>query len=277
MPGRQGLATIETPQWERFFSVSLETAMALFDSLGDAEPARGVEMVRELASTLLPPQGVAGLDPEVAWLSLPVEQVGGDFHDLISGAARTYVMIGDVSGSGPLTALFMAMTTCLFRILAPDGVAPGEMLQLANRILYPHLKRRGSLITAQVACFDHRERRLAIASAGHLWPYMMKDGRFAEVELDGLPLGALPELAACEVTLPVNSGDRMVFYTDGLVECTNRSGEMFGFDRVAGALGKETGTSAQGLIDAVMMRFREFVREGGRRDDVSVIALAWTR
>lgn len=252
--------------------------MALFDRIAMTDPARGVDVARELAASLAPPPAPPGPDPEVAFRSLTAEVVGGDFTDVLPGAhGGVTVVIGDVSGAGPLTALFMAMTTCLLRILAQDELPPGRMLELANRILQPHLARRGMLVTAQVLHYRPDARTLAVASAGHLWPYIMRrDGGCTELEVQGVPLGVLPESAYEVRHETVTSGDRMLLYTDGLVECTDRSGERFGFERLSAALAGAATTGAPELVRSLLARFAAFIGAGRRRDDVSVVALAWS-
>jgi len=258
--------------------------MLLFDRLVMTDPERSVEMARELAASLVPtaepvvPEHVLPehVRPElqVAWISLPADEVGGDFYDRLPGPdGAVYAVIGDVSGAGPLTALFMTMTTCLFRILAQDALPPGAMLAQANRILHPHLARRRMLITAQIACYRPATRALALASAGHLWPYFMTKEGARELAFEGVPLGTLADTEYPERSHDVTPGDRLVMYTDGIVECTDGSGEMFGFERLAGAL---AGDTAAALVAALIERFTRFIGEAPRRDDVSVVALAWS-
>lgn len=280
-PSQAERRPIENPQWERFFTVSFETAVALFDRIGSTDPRRGIDMARALssalASELSPARAPAGPDPQVAWHSLPAEEVGGDFHDLLTGpAGEVYIVIGDVSGSGPLAALFMAMASCLFRVLAADALPPGRMLEVANRVLQPHLSRRCVLVTAQVACYQPGARTLALASAGHMWPYIMKSDGFAEVPLSGMPLGACAGSSYVEHHEIVNPGQRMLLYTDGYVECTDPAGEMFGFERLTRALGAASTGSAADLVRSLAESFGRFVKEGRRRDDVSLVAVAWS-
>ena len=251
--------------------------MVRFDAAHAQDPLTGIEMARSLVASMTPAATLPGPDPEVSWHATTADAVGGDFLDVLRGPHKEiYVLIGDVSGTGALAAFLMSMTNCLFRILADEGLAPGQALTLANQILEPHLKRRGVVITAQLACYRPATRQLALASAGHPWPYMMNDRGFEELPLTGLPLGAVPDGDYPEIHEIVNPGHRLVFYTDGLVECASPEGEMFGFERLTQALAGARVTSAALICQHVVGQFQSFVGAGRRRDDVSVVAVAWS-
>lgn len=272
----KGVPAIENPQWERFFSVALETAMALLDRLEARDGRGGVDMARELQTSLLPAARPPGSAPDVAWLSEPADEVGGDFYDVLAGPhGDVFLLIGDVSGRGPIAALFMAMSSCLFRILAPDAASPGWLLSMANRILHPHLERRRVIITAQCARYRPSTGRLSLASAGHLWPYALTDGRFEELRADGVPLGIFPGSEYPETVHPIVPGSRLVMYTDGIVESRDGAGAMYGFDRLAATLEARKFDPPESLVRALADDVRGFA--GGKPgDDVSVVAAAWS-
>jgi sigma-B regulation protein RsbU (phosphoserine phosphatase) len=71
-------------------------------------------------------------------------------------------------------------------------------------------------------------------------------------------------------------GDRLVLYTDGLVECTGPSGEMFGFDRVLEQLQRTAAGSPQRIVSELVRQLEDFVGRGARRDDVSAMAVSWS-
>jgi phosphoserine phosphatase RsbU/P len=100
---------------------------------------------------------------------------------------------------------------------------------------------------------------LILANVGHLAPYC--NGRETSI-LNGLPLGIAPEAEYAETTLQLFPGDSLTFFSDGVVEARNRSGELFGFDRAA-AISIQTTESIASTIQAF-----------GQEDDVTIVTLA---
>lgn len=250
--------------------------MALFDRLESREDTRGIDMARELQTSLLPATRPPGPDPAVAWRSIPADAVGGDFYDVLAGPHEdVFLVIGDVSGRGPTAALFMAMTSCLLRILAPDAPGPGFLLEMANRILYPHLRRRGLLVTAQCVRYRPAAGQITLASAGHLWPYANVNGHYVELPAEGVPLGILPEAAYPESTTAIGHASRLVMYTDGVVESKGTSGEMYGFDRLRARLEAMRSEHPERIVASVVEDVQAFAA-GRPADDVSVVAAAWS-
>ncbi|MEU3353664.1 SpoIIE family protein phosphatase [Streptomyces sp. NPDC037389] len=176
--------------------------------------------VLTLQRNLLPqrPQNLIGL--EVAYRYQPAGaavQVGGDWFDVIpQGGARSALVVGDVMGSGINAAAAMGQLRTAARTLSGLGLDPGRVLH--------HLDRTASgldqtIATCVYAVYDHREACCRVANAGHLPPVLMRPG-LRPVLLDlptGAPLG-VGGVPFESVGVELAPGDRLVLYTDGLVE-----------------------------------------------------------
>ncbi|MCW5252098.1 MULTISPECIES: SpoIIE family protein phosphatase [unclassified Streptomyces] len=191
--------------------------------------ARWYQNAREAALTLqrslLPahPPVTGGL--EVASRYRPAEatnEVGGDWFDVIPlDGGRTALVVGDVMGSGIAAAASMGRLRTATDTLAVLGLDPALLLE--------HLDRTAAgldqaIATCVYAVHDPHTRTCRIASAGHPPPVRLRAGREPEL-LDlptGVPLG-VGGVAFSAVTVDLEPGDRLVLYTDGLVETRRHS------------------------------------------------------
>jgi PAS domain S-box-containing protein len=180
--------------------------------------ARGTALT--LQRSLLPshPPVTGGL--EVASRYQPAgatSEVGGDWFDVIPlEDGRTALVVGDVMGSGIPAAATMGRLRTATHTLASLGLDPAVLLEHLDRITGDVDQ---SIATCVYAVHDPRERQCTIANAGHLPPARVRAGHAAEL-LDlptGVPLG-VGGVAFSTTTVALDPGDRLVFYTDGLVE-----------------------------------------------------------
>jgi hypothetical protein len=199
--------------------------------------------------------------PEIPGLAVasayrPAQEVGGDFFQVIAldgGAAL--VVIGDVSGKGLKAAMAVSFIVGALRSLVETITDPSELLVSLNRRLHGRL--HGGFVTCLVMRVGP-EGACAIANAGHLAPY--RNGQ--EVPLDsGLPLGIVADADYSETTLRLEPGDTLTLLSDGVVEATNATGELLGFERTA-ALSTQ---SAQEIVEAA--------RAFGQQDDITVVTV----
>ncbi|MBI4859011.1 MAG: SpoIIE family protein phosphatase [Candidatus Riflebacteria bacterium] len=258
-------------------SVALESAGLYQEALRKQEMARELAIAREIQMSLLPREFpvVPGLG--MAAESMPAREVGGDFYDVFtSNRGHLFVVIGDVSGKGVPAALFMAMARSLFRTVGADAAGPGRVLEQANRLLCPDLKRKKMLITAQCVMYSPRDRKLTMANAGHVWPLHSAGRGFREVELAGMPLGAMTDSPYAEEELTVGPGHRLILYSDGVVECVDSHGELFGFDRLRELVDRLEPGPPPRQLEALLAEVIRFKGDGPLPDDTTAVTICWS-
>ncbi|MFF4650848.1 PP2C family protein-serine/threonine phosphatase [Streptomyces sp. NPDC001380] len=149
--------------------------------------------------------------------------VGGDWYDAVTlPSGQVLLCVGDVAGHGIDAATGMVALRGALRGLAATGTGPGQLLAWLNNVTC-HLTER---VTATVVCglYDPESRVLRWARAGHLPPVLLRRGRASSLPLvDGVLLGAAPDLPYEEGALQLESGDTLLMYTDGLIERKDRS------------------------------------------------------
>jgi len=184
------------------------------------------------------------------------------------------VVIADVTGKGIAAALLMAFSRPLLHAAIDQTTGPAAALERTNRILVE--ERRSSLfITALCARLDLPSGHLAVANAGHEPPLVARaDGSPIECLVGAGPLiGAFPTLEIPEVATDLAPGDLVLFYTDGVTDARDASGERFEEQRLFAAVESARGGTAQDVVDAVAGAVDRFQRPTEPADDVTIVAI----
>ncbi len=227
---------------------------------------REAEEARAIQQALLPKSSPYVPGYAISGLSIPARAVGGDWYDFIPFPdGRWGLVLADVSGKGTAAALLMSATRGMLRSLAEACSTPAEVLDKLNGLLVEDFPA-GKFVTLVYAVLDPATRSITFASAGHLRPLLVDDSgpRFLDTER-GLPLGL-----SCgdysQSTVALSKGSRLVFYSDGISEASNREDEEYGLDRLAQHV-SGPGASAITVLDDV----RAFAAGVPLRDDASVV------
>ncbi len=185
--------------------------------------ASGIQ--RSLLPDVFPP-------PERWWVHgecRPAREVGGDYFDVVTLHDGTLmVLVADVMGKGVPAALLAAMLRSSLRALSAVESSPSVILSDLNRQLFPDLVRLGMFITAILVILPPTPGALpSFSNAGHCAPAILRpDGRFIEPSGGNVPLGILPDTQYEALPLPMDTGDRLVLYTDGCYELPGPDGEL---------------------------------------------------
>lgn len=204
--------------------------------------------------------------------SVPARAVGGDWYDFIPFPdGRWGIVLADVSGKGTAAALLMSATRGMLRSLAEACCTPGEVLTKLNQLLVSDFPA-GRFVTMVYGVLDPANRSLLFANAGHLHPLLIDDRgeQFLDVER-GLPLGlAIGDYSETKVSL--RSGSKLIFYSDGISEAANASGEEYGLCRLV-KRASESDANATTILDDV----QSFSNGSGGSDDATVVLVGVNR
>lgn len=242
----------------------------------NTELDRELSVVGELQRSLLPQSLPVIPDLELAAHYQTSERAGGDYYDLFDCGENCWgILIADVSGHGAPAAVIMAITHAIAHLHPGRGTPPGELLKFVNRSLASrYTNGTGSFVTAFYGIYDGRAKTLTYARAGHNPPRLLRKNVVQGLEgRGGVPLGLSPDSIYGESTHSLESGDLLMMYTDGIVEARDKSGEMFGVERLDEALGGP-GTGANGAIQRVLARLDGFTSGGQPMDDQTLLAVS---
>jgi sigma-B regulation protein RsbU (phosphoserine phosphatase) len=261
------------------FTVSLAFAVTerfLTDEARLAAVDRELETARRIQQSILPRDvpGVEGL--RVTARYLPMTAVAGDFYDFFASAdgGAAGVLVADVSGHGVPAALIASMFKVAASSHRDDVSSPGRLLTLMNRTLDGQLG--GQFVTAICVYLDRRAGLATFAGAGHppilLWQASTRE--LVTLSSTGVILGPFPTAEYGTGQHTIASGDRLLLYTDGLVEATeaNGSGRMFGDQRFPTLLREYGSQPGAALADIILT---ELARWSGKStsfdDDVTLV------
>jgi serine phosphatase RsbU (regulator of sigma subunit)/CBS domain-containing protein len=247
----------------------------LYDEVSarDREMQQNMEIAGQLQSRLLAPGAPPGW-PELHWgiHYAPLDALGGDYYDFaLPDENHLGILIADASGHSIPAAMVAIMARFAFAAVAKNTVKPSEVLSVMNRRLQGLTGER--FVTAFYGVLDRKNRELRYANAGHPPPLLCKPARNAlePLAVNGMMLGILPDSRYAERSIPLESGDRLCLYTDGVIECRNPADESFGqqrleaFFRLAGTLG------AAEMVQQLAGRLTEFRQERPAWDDTTVL------
>jgi sigma-B regulation protein RsbU (phosphoserine phosphatase) len=263
-----------------YIAVALENSRLYQESRDNEQRMQSdLDTAREIQRQLLPQEQrtIPGLD--IASAYAPARQLAGDFYDFLAyGSGRLGMALGDVSGKGTAAALYGSLAVGILREYTQDHRCwPEEMLSVLNaRLNAAHMSPK--FVALLFAVYDASLCQLIVANAGAPRPILMREGKVAEVKIDGTPLGMFPDIEYESVTLALKSQDILLFASDGILESMNAAGEEFGFDRLVERLQTlAPGSTSANISTAILEATDEFSgRPSEAHDDRTLIVLRVT-
>jgi len=231
---------------------------------------------REIQATLLPakiPQ-IAGFDTFPFYRS--AKEVGGDYYDFFPvDRERLAVIVADVSGKGIPGSMVMAQTRTLIRMLAPECGSASETLRRTNYLISREIKR-GMFVTAFFTILNVRTRELTACSAGHnpMVIFRERTGQCEIVNPNGIALGfdrgPIFDRTLQEATIRLEMGDRIVLYTDGVVEAMNAQHEEYGDERLYKFIAEHARMRSKDFVNALIRDLDAHKGEAEQHDDITI-------
>jgi len=230
------------------------------------------EIQRGLAPVSLPTDGwfrAAGS----SWAS---NEVGGDYFDVRQVSADVWAaVVADVSGKGVSSALLASLLQGAFLMASGDSAEIEPTMAHLNRFLLE--RARGEKYATVFYCMVNSAGLLSYANAGHCAPFLVStDGRLRKLHTSGMPVGMLEEAQFQVVQMQLESGDKLVIYSDGLTEAENAAGEFFDTDRLRTCLRDNASMGAADLHKVLLSTLDAFVEGGVIRDDITALVLEYT-
>ncbi len=242
---------------------------------------RELEIAHQVHQSFLPVDLPALGGLEVAASCQAAFDVGGDYYDVIPvDDHRMAFVIGDVSGKGIQAAFFMTMVKGIFQSLVKEIPDPAPLLTRMNRLFYDNA-RRGSFISICYGLIDVRNGMLKYARAGHNPAIVIRSAeQKAEIiRSRGLAIGLTRstdfENSLEEVSIRLQPGDGVVFYTDGVTEAVNPARQMFGEDRLVAEVRKHYKLDADDLLLQLTTSINRFASSTPVSDDMTMVIVRY--
>jgi len=255
----------------------------LSDTAERAAIKKELEVARAVQQLLVPTDADIQRDGfEVASYFQPAAECGGDWWTINELAAgKQLLMVGDVTGHGVSSAIITgaAKAACELAIEVTQGTLdPPRLLALMNSAIHRTARQR-VMMSCNATIIDPARRVLAMANAGHPNPVLVRQGIVHPLMAEGAPLGASADPVYRPIEVPLEAGDLLACFTDGIVECENRRGEQFTerrlravIQRAAAAAGASRAASVRDAVVAALAAFRDDTEQG---DDLTLVVTAF--
>jgi sigma-B regulation protein RsbU (phosphoserine phosphatase) len=247
---------------------------------------REIEIAREVQERMFPQSlpVVPGVD--FAGRCRPALGVGGDYYDFFDLKERTGgshplgLAIGDVSGKGISAALLMASLRASLRgMTRTSGDDLAAVLRDINQLVY-EASANNRYATFFYAQFDPQQRLLSYVNAGHNAPVLLRrsasNHQVLRLEACGPVVGLLPDAEYRQSDLPIESGDILLAFTDGISESMTANEEEWGEDRMIKCLEKNANHSAAGLLEILLEEATLFAAGAPQFDDMTLLVFKFS-
>ena len=234
-----------------------------------------LNIARDIQAQLLPkgPLSVPGFD--IHGSSVGCEETSGDYFDYFSftGENRVGIVVGDVAGHGVPAAMFMATARALLRAFLFANSDPAVTLGNLNDFLSKDMET-GRFMTMFYGDIDLSTRNLRYVRAGHNAPLLYRRAKdsFEELDAPGVALGMVRGFRyRVSDPVPIEPGDILFLYTDGIVESMNSKKEQFEIQRVADLIRKNRDRPTKEICETLERAVAEFTDHAPAQDDLTVV------
>ena len=238
-----------------------------------------LDIARKIQMAMLPktyPPYPERNDIDIYGMLTPAKAVGGDMFDFVLRDDKLFFCVGDVSGKGLPSALWMAMIVAVFRTQVANEIRPEKIVTTLNDAL----SARNELMmfaTFFLGVLDLTKGELTYCNAGHEAPLLLGGDQpeFLDIE-SNIPLGVMAEWNYKMQQKTLAPGTTLFLYTDGLTEAEGKDHAQFGKDNVVAVLNTPS-TSAEILIGTVTDAVQNFVGDAEQSDDLTLFAISYRK
>ncbi len=232
------------------------------------EITRELEIAKRIQLSILPERFPPSASLRVAARYKPMTAIAGDFYEfLVVDDQHVGLLIADVSGHGIPAALISSMMKLGVSMLRSHASSPSDLLSAMNVALCGNTQMQ--FVTAAYVYLNAELRELRYSAAGHPPMLLLRSGEVMAIEKNGLLLAAFPFAEYATAIHPLKSGDRLLLYTDGVVEATNARQEEFGQDRLCVLLQQTSNISLEETADLIVSSIEKWSVSQG--DDLTLL------
>ena len=220
---------------------------------------------------------------EVYGITHPAMELDGDFYHLElfkEEAKGIHFSLGDVSGKGAAATLVMSTTLALISKAMKSLKNPGLILNDVNSVLVNELgisrrKKSKVFVTAIFATLESKEgkNKIYFSNAGHMSPLVYRKGIFLEFLKRNIALGVSLDEKYEEESLELQSGDILLFYTDGIIEQMNPAEEQYSLQRLKDFIHKNSFISIEQIIKTLIQDVKIFADSAPQQDDITMVGV----
>jgi hypothetical protein len=236
-----------------------------------------IDAANRIQAALLPLDAPAFAGATVSSHYRAATEIGGDYFDFLKlPTGEIGIAFGDVSGHGLTSGIVMAMAKSALMVQVDHEHSPRAVLDVLNEIVIKTAPKR-IMMTFFFGVLDPAAQTLRFSSAGHLDPYVFRvaTGKLEALSSWGFPLGVRRREPFREHHVAFQAGDRLVLYSDGLIEAIDDDGNPFGFDRFEQTIVSNGHLAADDIKKALLTAVKKFTRNRPPEDDQTLVVVAF--
>lgn len=230
-------------------------------------------IAREIQNSILPSSIPMLKNLHISAAYLPMRAVAGDFYDFVPlDQNRIGFLVADVSGHGVPAALIASMIKVGMQSVVSCAHDPRTVLLGLNRVLSGQL--RDQFVTAAYLLIDTQNAKALYSAAGHPPLLRWRAGKLERIESNGIVFGVLPEpdYPVCEMS--IDTGERFLLYTDGVIEAENTNGDSFGDSKLEQIVRINQSRPPSELSDQLLSEIRRWQPTSTtQQDDITLIVV----
>lgn len=233
-----------------------------------SELQQELDLARRIQTSILPSAFPPSQSFRVAAKYVPMTSVAGDLYDfLIADDKHAGLLVADVSGHGVPAALIASMVKMAATAQREHVADPAALLRGMNAALCGNTQ--GQYVTAAYVYLNAESNALLYSAAGHPAMLLLRDGTVTEIAENGMLLAAVESAAYESKSLPLQPGDRLLLYTDGIVEARNGAGQLFGDKSLSVALRDTRHLTPVEAVDQLLATVQRWSKS--QDDDLTVL------
>lgn len=236
-----------------------------------------IDAANRIQAALLPQESPELLGASVASHYRAATEIGGDYFDFLPRSdGQIGIAFGDVSGHGLTSGIVMAMAKAALLVQVEVDPSPRAVLNTLNDIVMKTAPKR-MLMTFFFGLLNPASQTLRFASAGHLDPYVYRAAtrRLESLSSWGFPLGVRRRDPFLEHDAEFEAGDRLILYSDGLIEAVDDDGDPFGFERFESTILGCGHLPAEEIKKLLLAGVKKFTRNRPPEDDQTLVVVGF--
>lgn len=234
-----------------------------------------LRIASQMQTTLLPEAPPEVKQIEIAAMSQPSREVGGDFYDYLEPAPGCVgLVVGDATGKGLSAAMLITQCASVLRTLSRDIRDPGQLLCRTNNEFFHQIGATHNFVTLFMIVVDTDRGVARYAAAGHPPPMVVnsKSGKAKWLEgSSSYPLGIVEDAEFHVAEIALEPGDTIVMYSDGLTEAQNANNDLYGPERISAVLAESGDRDPEAILAALRDSALEYMGGQEASDDMTIV------
>ena len=234
-----------------------------------------LEQARKAQEFILPSKLPSTKRVKISSKFVPLAQIGGDFFDIVELTDDIFgILIADVTGHGIPAALLTFMSAITFKNASPGVLSPKKVLSQTNEILFGQMPG-GTFISMFYLVYDSQKKELTFSQAVHPPGFLLRahTQKVKKLTTEGMLIGIFPNdhFNFGEEKIQLQAGDKILLYTDAIIEAFSKKGEMFNLKDLESILNEHIDLPIDQLLEEVYQHGLEFSGKSSYDDDATLV------